>query len=134
MAVSPPPCSALRSDNAKCCRPLRPRSPKSKKSCCSNEEDGAEAATEAGAEEAPVAEAAEAAEKAAFCAHTEAHLLAQAMVDEIICTEWKLADGNVPRDYVLNWAYNLIPVRRPPMLIPRRPTSRPPGVGNVSRN
>jgi hypothetical protein len=54
--------------------------------------------TEAGAEEAPVAEAAEAAEKAAFYAHTEAHLLAQAMADEIICTEWDLADGNVPRD------------------------------------
>jgi hypothetical protein len=71
-----------------------------------------ETATEARAEEA-----AETAEKAAFYAHTEAHLLAQAMVDEITSLEWKLADDKVPRDQMLDWAYKLIPVRQPPLAI-----------------
>jgi hypothetical protein len=90
-----------------------PASPtKSKKSCYSNDEECAEAATEARAEEA-----AETAEKAAFYTDTEAHLLAQAVADVITSPEWELADGKVPRDQMLDWAYKLISVRQPPLAI-----------------
>jgi hypothetical protein len=78
---------------------VSPASPaNSKKSCYSNDEECDEAATEARAEEA-----AETAEKAALYADHEAHLLAQAMADEITSLEWKLADGKVPRDQMLDW-------------------------------
>jgi hypothetical protein len=50
-------------------------------------------------------------------AHTEAHLFAQAMADEITSLEWKLGDGKVPRDQMLDWAYKLIPVRQPLLAI-----------------
>jgi hypothetical protein len=62
-------------------------------------------------------QSAETAEKAAFYAHTETHLLVQAMADAIARLEWELADGKVPRDHVLDWAYKLIPVRQPPLAI-----------------
>ena len=44
-------------------------------------------------------------------------MLAQAVADVITSPEWELADGKVPRDQMLDWAYMLIPVRQPLLAI-----------------